>query len=72
MSEGGQGLQRNISLSVDQAAALDDWTQLEACSESDLLQKIIDRGFAAVESELNQRWINRDIRSRLLTSEQKD
>jgi hypothetical protein len=69
MSKNSQEQPRSVNLTVDQASSLDDWSKIEECSEADLLQKIVDRGFVALETELNQRWINRDVRSRILISD---
>ena len=65
MYEDGKGL-LSIEVTADQLASIADWSELENRDQDNVIQWIVDRGFVAVEHELNQRWINRDIRSGVL------
>lgn len=63
---------QTIELTSDQSLSLSDWARLEQQPEDVIMGWVVDRGFVVVEEELNQRWINRDIRSSVLSSDYPD
>lgn len=62
-------VKRTIAITPEMAATIADWADMEQCSEEEIWDYVVERGLAAVNYELNQRWINRDIRSGILSKE---